>query len=160
VEIIIVYFVLSAALFAGAFVTKRRFGLLGLALAAGHLLSSIWGFDAGLVAGFFGFHGGPLTDAVVSSILVLLPAVLLLFHGYTYKGLVGRTIGAIMFTVLAVAFLSEPLSHVLVANGPAIMIYKALLDYRMTIIGVGMVVAIIDLFLTKPVHLSDKHRKH
>jgi hypothetical protein len=159
-ELVIVYFVLSAGLFAGAFITKRRFGLLGLALAAGHLLSSIWGFDAGLVAGFFGFHSGPLTDAVVSSILVLLPAGLLLFHGYTYKGLVGRAVGAVMFTVLAIAFLSEPLSHVLVANGPAITVYNALLKYRMSIIGVGMIVAIVDLFLTKPALLSDKHRKH
>ena len=156
-EIVIVYFILSVALFAAAFVTKRRFGLLGLALAAGSLLSSIWGFDASLVAGFFGFHSGPLTDAIVSSVLVVLPAGLLLFHGYTYKTLIGRAVGAGMFTVLAIAFLAEPLSHVLIANGPAVGAYTLLLKNRMTIIGVGMVTSVIDLFLTKPA--SDKHRK-
>ena len=158
-ELIIVYAIIIAALFAAAFFTKRRFGLLGLALAAGSLLSSIWGYDAGLVSGLFGFSGGPMTSAVVTSLMVLLPAGLLLFHGYTYKSLVGRIIGAVLFTILATAFLVEPLSHVLTVQGPAASIYQWVVSNRTSVIGVGLIVAIVDLFLTKPVQLSDRRHK-
>lgn len=158
-ELIVVYGLVMAALFVAAFFTKRRFGLLGLALAAGSLLSSIWGYDAGLVAGLFGFSGGPMTSAVVTSLMVLLPAGLLLFHGYTYKSLVGRIVGAVLFTILATAFLVEPLSHVLTVQGPAAGVYQWIVSNRTSIIGVGLIAAIVDLFLTKPVQLSDRHRK-
>ena len=158
-ELIIVYVILMAALFAAAFFTKRRFGLLGLALAAGSLLSVIWGYDASLIAGLFGFSGGPMTSAVVTSIMVLLPAGLLLFHGYTYKSLVGRILGAALFTILATAFLVEPLSHVITVQGPAANIYQWVVSNRTSVIGVGLIAAIVDLFLTKPVQLSDRHRK-
>lgn len=159
-ELIVVYATIITALFVASLFAKRRFGLLGLALAAGSLLSSIWGYEAGLVAGFFGFRAGPLTDAVATSLLVLLPAGVLLLHGYTYKSLLGRIIGAALFTLLAMAFLVEPLSHVLIAQGQAAGMYSWLLAHRTSIIGVGLVAAVADLFLTKPVHLSGKHHKH
>ena len=158
-ELIIVYTIIILALFSASFFTKRRFGLLGLALAAGAMISSIWGYDASLVAGLFGFSGGPMTSAVVTSILVLLPAGLLLFHGYTYKSLVGRIIGATLFTVLATAFLVEPLSHVLTVQGPATVIYQSVVDNRTSVIGIGLIVAIADLFFTKPAHSDKRHKR-
>lgn len=159
-ELIVIYGVVLVGLFAAAFVTKRRFGLLGLALAAGSLLSGIWGYDANLVAGFFGFRSGPMTSAIVTSLMVLLPPGLLLFHGYTYKSMFGRVIGAVLFSVLATTFLVEPLSHILTIQGPATIVYQWIVANRMTVIGVGLVAAIVDLFLTKPAHSSDKHHKH
>jgi hypothetical protein len=158
--IILIYFIVAVGLFVSAFITKRRFGLLGLALAAGSILSGIWGYDAGLVASLFGIPANPLTVAAVSALLVLLPAAVLLFHGNKYKTLIGRVIGASLFTLLATAFLIEPLSHVLVPQGIGAEIYRWLLLNKNMIIGVGLIVAIIDLFLTKPAHLSSKHHKH
>jgi len=153
-----IYAVVFLLLFAGAYVTKRRFGLLGLALAAGSLLSSIWGYNAGLIASGLGVPSNALSVATISSLIVLSPAVVLLFHGYTYKLLVSRVIGSAMFAILAVAFLVEPLGHVLVLQGAGASIYQLVVDSRSAIIGIGLIIAVIDLFLTKPVR--DKKSKH
>jgi len=159
-EIIIAFLIIIIALFIAAFITKRRFGLLGLALAAGSILSGIWVYDAGLVAGLFGIPNNFLSAFAISALIVLLPAVVLLFHGDTYKTLVGRIIGASLFTLLATAFLIEPLSHVLMPQGISADIYRWLEANKNLIIGAGLIVAVIDLFLTKPAHLSSKHHKH
>ncbi len=159
-EVIIICLVISIALFLAAFITKRRFGLLGLALAAGSILSVIWGYDAGLVASLFGIPTGQLSTAVVASVIILLPAGVLLFHGNTYKTLIGRVVGAGLFTLLALAFLIEPLSHVLMPQGLGANVFSWLVNNKSMIIGVGVLLAIIDLFLTKPAHFPIKHHKH
>ena len=159
-EVILICVVIAVALFAAAFITKRRFGLLGLALAAGSILSGIWEYDAGLVASFFGIPTGPLAATAVSAVIVLLPAGVLLFHGDSYKSLVGRIIGASLFTLLASAFLIEPLAHVLMLQGLGADVFRWLLNNKNMIIGVGLIVAVIDLFLTKPAHLAIRRHKH
>lgn len=159
-EIIIIYLIIVIVLFTATFITKRRFGLLGLALAAGSILSGIWGYNAGLVASLLGIPTSALSTAVVSAFILLLPAGVLLFHGSRYKTLVGRIIGASLFTLLATAFLVEPLSHVLMPQGFGANVYDWLVDNSTTIIGAGLIAAIVDLFLTKPAHLHNKHHKH
>lgn len=150
-NVVIIFLALAVLLFFSAFVTKRRFGLLGLALAAGSILSTIWSFDAGLVVGALGiFPSGPLTTAVTLSLIVLLPAIVLLFHGYTYKNVVSRTIGALLFTLLALAFLVEPLGFALPLQGFGASVYTEIVKYKEVIISIGMVLAVIDLFFTKP----------
>jgi len=157
-EVILICVVIALALFISTFITKRRFGLLGLALATGSILSGIWGYNAGLVASFFGIPSGSITSAVILALIILLPACILLFHGYTYRTLVGRVVGASLFTLLALAFLVEPLGHVLLLQGYSANAYDWLLNNRTLIIGFGLIIAIVDLFLTKPARLSDKRR--
>ncbi len=159
-EVAIILGVLGVLLFVGAFISKRRFGLLGLALTAGATLSSLWSYDAGLVLSGTGLvPDGPITNAVALSVVVLLPAVLLLFHGYTYKSPVSRVLGSLFFALLAMAFLLEPLSFALPLNGPAADLYGVLLANQGIIISVGVVMAIIDLFFTKPAsEKKDKRR--
>ncbi len=159
-EVILICLVIATVLFAAAFIAKRRFGLLGLALAAGSILSGIWEYDAGLVASLFGVPNSPLAATAVLSVIVLLPAGVLLFHGDSYKSLVGRIIGASLFTLLASAFLIEPLAHVLILQGFGADIFRWLLNNKNLIIGVGLIVAVVDLFLTKPAHLAIRHHKH
>ena len=159
-EVILICLVIAAALFAAAFIAKRRFGLLGLALAAGSILSGIWEYDAGLVASLFGIPNSPLAATAVLALIVLLPAGVLLFHGDSYKSLVGRIIGASLFTLLAIAFLIEPLAYVLMPQGFGADVFRWLINNKNLIIGVGLIVAVIDLFLTKPAHLAIRHRKH
>lgn len=154
--IILISIFIAAVLFGSAFMARRRFGLLGLALAAGSLLSSIWGYDVGLVVSGLGAPSSQLTSAVVSSLIILLPAGALLFHGYTYKNLIGRIVGASLFTLLAFAFLIEPLGHVLVLQGTGAVVHSWLMGNRTIIIGLGMVIAVVDIFLTKPAKLSEK----
>ncbi len=160
-NVVLIFGLLALALFGSAFVMRRRFGLLGLALAAGSILSGLWGYDAGLVVSSLGiFPSGPLTTAVTLAAIVLLPAVLLLFHGYTYKNMVGQIIGALLFTLLALAFLVEPLGHALILEGTGVDVYTWLVNNRQIIIGIGMVLAVVDLFFTKPAHMADKRSKH
>lgn len=160
-NVALVFGVLAVVLFVSAFITRRRFGLLGLALASGSILSGIWGYDAGLVVSTVGiFPSGPLTTAATLAAIVLLPAGLLLFHGYAYKSMVGRIFGALLFSLLALAFLVEPLGHALILQGAGADIYTKLVANREVIIGIGLVLAVIDLFFTKPAHLAEKKSKH
>lgn len=158
--VIIVFAVLAIALFLGAFWSRRRFGLLGLALTAGATLSSIWSYDAGLVVSSTGLvPNGPLTNAVALGLIVMLPAIILLFHGYTYKENAARVIGSFLFMVLALAFLVEPLGFALPLEGAANDIYKGLLQWKEVIISIGVVLAVVDLFFTKPAkNERDKRR--
>jgi len=151
---------LAVVLFAGAFISKRRFGLLGLALTAGATLSTIWSYDAGLVVSSTGvFPEGVITQAVTQSMVVLLPAILLLFHGYSYKNIIGRIAGSLLFTALALAFLVEPISYAVPLDGIGGDIYSSIRHYKDLIISIGVILAVIDLFFTKPAHLAEKSKK-
>ena len=91
----------------------------------------------------------------------ILPSVILLFHGNTYKKVISRITGALLFTMLAFAFLIEPLGHMLVLNGVSAVVYQFLNEKQTLMIGVGLILAVVDLFLTKPaLNLSEKRHKH
>lgn len=159
---VIVFAALAVILFLGAYISKRRFGLLGLALTAGATLSTLWTYEAGLIVSSTGLvPEGVVTQAVTQSLVVLLPAILLLFHGYTYKNRTSRIVGSLLFTVLALAFLVEPIGYALPLEGAGAQVYATLKNYKDLIISAGVVLAIVDLFFTKPVHLAEKaHKKH
>ena len=157
---IIVFAGIALILFAGAFISRRRFGLLGLALTAGATLSTIWSYDAGLVVSSTGLlPEGVITQAVTQSLVVLLPAILLLFHGYAYKNLLSRIIGSLLFALLALAFLVEPIGYALPLDGTGATVYATLKEYKDVIISVGVVLAVVDLFFTKPAPRSEKSSK-
>lgn len=159
---VIVFAALAVILFLGAYISKRRFGLLGLALTAGATLSTLWTYEAGLIVSSTGLvPEGVVTQAVTQSLVVLLPAILLLFHGYAYKNRTSRIVGSLLFTVLALAFLVEPIGYALPLEGAGAHVYATLKNYKDLIISAGVVLAIVDLFFTKPVHLAEKaHKKH
>ena len=76
----IVYVVIFViiALFALAYWTRRRFGVLGLALCAGWLLSDMWASQVALYIQKAGVVlVSPPLLSVVEVVLILLPAVLL-----------------------------------------------------------------------------------
>lgn len=151
---------LALLLFAGAFISKRRFGLLGLALTAGATLSVIWADTAGLVVASTGIvPKGPITDAATLSTIVLLPAILLLFHGYSYKNMAARIVGSLMFAILALAFLVVPIGYALPLEGIGADVYHQILYYKDVIISAGVILAVVDIFLTKPAHLAEKSSK-
>ena len=156
----IVFIGLALVLFSLAFISKRRFGLLGLALTAGATLSAMWSYDAGLVISSTGLvPDGPMTNAVALSLVVLLPAIVLLFHGYKYKDVFSRIIGSLFFTVLALAFLVEPIGFALPLEGTSAFLYNQALNYKDIVISVGVILAVVDLFFTKPAHKAEKEGK-
>lgn len=157
---IIIFAVLAAILFVGSFISKRRFGLLGLALTAGATLSTIWTYEAGLVVSSLGMlPESVLTQAGVQSFVVLLPALLLLFHGQAYKNVTARVIGSLLFTLLALAFLVEPIGYGLPLEGIGATVYGTLKEYKDLIISIGVIAAVVDLFFTKPARPIEKDSK-
>jgi hypothetical protein len=160
-EVVIVFSIIAICLFVAAFITRRRFGLLGLALAAGSILSAIWAREAGYIASIFGVRQTAFSTAVILALMILLPAVVLLFHGTTYKKMIGRLVGASLFTALAFAFLIVPLGRILTLSGMGADVYDAIYAQRSNIIGIGLIIAVVDLFLTKPApNFPEKRHKH
>jgi len=155
---LIIFLIVIAALFALAFLTRRRFGVLGLALAAGALLSTLWVGDLTPIIAEAGFIlVKPPLSSVVSAGLILLPAVLLLASGPTYKSLPQRVIGAVAFAVLATALLLEPLGSALVIDNTAKPVYEFFVRYSAVIITAGLSLAVFDLLLAKmPKHHKEK----
>lgn len=154
-----VYLVTLILLFGLAYVTKRRFGVLGLALAAGAMLSDLWAqkltpivTNANLIA-----TPPPLTATIVSVLLVLLPAVLLLFSGPSYHKISEQLLGAFLFALLAVALLIEPLGGSLVLQGQSRDIYQWLIENRVYIVTLGLIAAITDLFFARTPRHAVKH---
>ena len=146
-----------AILFATAYLTKRRFGVLGLALCAGSLLSTMWTGEVTPLIQDAGLRLlTPPLATVVAVVLVLLPAVLLLFNGPTYKRLWQRIIGAAAFALLATSFLLVPLGTGLVLDDTTQEYYNFLVDNRNIIITAAIAYAIFDIVTYKPPKLKDK----
>jgi len=154
---IIIFAVIAVALFAGAFFSKRRFGLLGLALTAGATLSTIWSYDAELIiAGLGILPRGPLPSAVALSLITILPAILLFFHGHSYKNPLARILGSFFFTALALAFLIEPIGSAMNLTGVAQTVYTFIVTNKTSIISLGVIFAVLDILFTK----SPKKKEH
>jgi hypothetical protein len=148
-NVAIVFAVVLAMLFALAYFTKRRFGVLGLALAAGSMLSELWAAqltplvrDAGLVV------QNPPLITLVSVVLVLLPSTFLLFSGPSYHDRAKRVIGAFLFASLAFALLIEPLGSALVLQDEGRMVYDFFSSNRVYIVTAGLIIAVFDLLST------------
>ena len=153
--------VITAAvlLFLFAFITKRRFGVLGLALAAGALLSSLWQGDlVPIVARFDSSLSIIMATGIASTLLVLAPAFFLSFSGPAYKNMHGRIVGSILFTVVSVVLLLEPLGSFVVFEGVSADVRDRLLAYQPQIITAAIVVAILDVWM---IHAGSKgaHKK-
>lgn len=159
-SVAIVFGIVLLLLFGLAYVTKRRFGVLGLALAAGSMLSELWAAqltplvrEAGLVV------QSPPLITVVSVALVLLPAVFLLFSGPSYRDTGRRVLGAFLFAALAFALLIEPLGSALVLQAEGRTIYEFFSDNRVYIVTIGLIIAVVDLLgvHTSRAHKASKH---
>lgn len=155
---VIIFLILLASLFALAFFTKRRFGVLGLALATGAMVSGLWVADltpivaqAGLVL------VKPPLESVVAATLILAPALLLLLSGPSYRSSWQRTLGAVLFAVLAAVLLLEPLGSALIIEGPGEQLYNFFVGNRVIIVTACVALALVDLLLTKTPKIPARH---
>lgn len=155
-DVALVFIVTLIVLFGLAFLTKRRFGVLGLALAAGAMLSALWAESltpvierAGVVV------NQPPMITVVSVALVLLPAILLLFSGPSYHDIPMRIFGAFCFAALALALLVEPLGSAMTLSGNSKAVYDFFVANRVYIVTAGLILALLDLLATR----TPKHHK-
>lgn len=160
-SVAVICLVILAVLFGAAFLTRRRYGILGLSLAAGSILSGYWTeYLAARVREQGVEISSPLLFSLSAALLILLPAIVLFFSGPSYRALWQRIAGAALFAGLAVAFLIEPLESVLVLEGEARAVYDFILTNRIYIITIGLVAAVFDLLATKTPRLPRNKRKY
>lgn len=155
---LVIFLIVIGLLFALAFFTKRRFGVLGLALAAGAMLSTLWVGDLTPIIAKAGIVlVAPPLESVVAAALILAPAVLLLSSGPVNKKPTQRVIGAAAFAVLATALLLQPLGSALVIDATAKPVYDFFVQYRAVIITICLVFAVLDILVTKSPKASKEH---
>lgn len=156
-----IFLIVIALLFAVVFFTKRRFGAPSLALAAGAMLSTLWVGDLTPIIANTGIQIiKPPLSSVVSAVLILLPALLLLSSGPTYKNMIQRVVGALAFAGLAIALLLEPLGSALVIDATGKPVYEFFVQYRAVIVTAGLIFAVVDLLFTKTSRRHHKDKEH
>lgn len=128
-----------------------------MALAAGYVLSTLWHDTAEFMVSMLGFvPSGVVSSFVASMLLILLPPVVLFFHGQSYKNLTGRVVGSFLFTLLAMAFLVTPMTKALVLDGPSAQVFEWVTKNADLIIGVGVMAAVFDMLFSKIPVISRK----
>lgn len=152
---------IGLSLFALAFLSKRRFGTLGLALAAGALLSAQLTRDVSLFIERNQVPVEPLSSSAAASVaLILLPSLVLLLSGPVYKTKKAAAIGAIAFALMATMLILGPLTTAMPALEPAVWeALQFIAKYQSLLIAGGVVGAVIDSWLThnfKPLGKSGK----
>lgn len=148
-------------LFLASFIMKRKFGVLGLALGAGSTLAVVWSKEISYVISMIGIRESTFSNSLISIIVTLLPAIVLLIHGASYKGKMLRILGSLMFAALGLTLILPSLSSLVEISGFGTNIYNILTSERDFIVGIGLILAVVDLFFTKagPNH-PEKHHKH
>lgn len=146
----------TVLLFVLAFVTKRRFGALGLGLAAGAVISNSWSNN---LASFFAHHGivasGLSAISIATIVLTLAPALLLLLGGPTYKKPLSAILGGVGFALLGLLLVLGQINAQLSANGSLHNILSFLNTYQSGLVAIGVAIAVVDMFLAR----TPKHSK-
>lgn len=154
---IVVFAILLVGLFAAVYIPKRRFGVLGLALCGGALLSASW---TSTLTPWVESQGvsvvAPPLATIVAALLILLPPALLIFGGPTYSSNVQRTVGSVAFAILALVFLLQPLGDALVFDTAGTQIYSLLHANSNAAIVVGIALALADIMMTRTPHHGKK----
>lgn len=154
--------VLAVVLFAIAYVTKRRFGVLGLGLTAGLVLSREVSKE---VAGFLQYLDMPVGSlpfpVAASVLLILAPALLMLISGPKYSDHRLVLVGSAAFAVFAVVLLMGPLAPILVQSERSLQpLLTNIAQNSSLIIAVGVGAAVLDTMYAhgkKPLGKKSKH---
>lgn len=150
---------IMVGLFGLAFATKRRFGVLGLALAAGVVLSQN---ASSYVANALQVYGVPVEPFSYGSaamiLLIILPAMVLLAGGPTYRDAKAALVGATGFALLGTFFILGPLTTALPEGSSTVRdIVVVLAKWQNMIVVAALVLALVDTFM---VHGAVGRRYH
>lgn len=156
---ILFFLIIFGLLFILSFFMRRRFGVLGLALAAGVIISQSWAEKLTPLIQQQGIDSiTPPLLVVVQAGLVIAPAILLLFSGPTYHQKIPRLVGSLLFALLSSAFLLSILGGFMQFDEVSLPIYKTFTEVQQIIVVVCLVIAIIDV-LTTQTHHKKRGRK-
>lgn len=160
--VLVIIIGIAVALFLLAFVTKRRFGVLGLGLAAGVVLSQLWAVTLAAMLQGQGVPVSPLSYSTVAQLVIMLtPPLLLMIGGPWYHNLKGRLLGSLLFAVFATLFVVAPIMRDFVVAGDTSPVFEFIAQWQNVLIALGVALAIIDMLLAHgpkfPKHGKDKH---
>lgn len=146
--------------FSLAFASKRRFGTLGFALAAGTLLATQTGKDLAALLLSLNIPTGSLSvSSVAVIILTMLPAVILLFGGPTYTTKRSTIIGSLLFATMALLLLMSPLGSVLELDKTGHDILVVIARYAHIILAGFIVCATVDMWSIHTFSRTEKTKK-
>lgn len=153
---------LAVALFAAAYFTKRRFGVLGLGLAAGLVLSQELTRYVATFLQYGDFPVEPLKYTTAATVLLILaPVVAMLFSGPKYFDKHKAIVGSLMFAVLGTVMLIGPLARDLpMADKTTEPVISLIADYTSIVIISGIVLALLDTLHMHTTKLMPKKGKH
>jgi hypothetical protein len=157
---VIVSLVIALALFGLSFLSRRRFGVLGLALAAGALLASQMTKDLSRLISQYDIPVEPLSAISAASIfLTLLPALILLLGGPSYKKRKQAITGAIAFTVMAMLLILEPLTGSMSPDRLMEPFVNWVSRYDSLLLAVGIGFAVMDAWMINIAPSPDETKK-
>lgn len=154
--------IIAALLFVLAFITNRRFGILGLALFAGSYLGHTWtGATMPLIekAGLNLSSLGVTPTVMITAVFTILPSVILLANSPKYHGRRAKFFGSLGYSLLAVVLLLPLFDDPFLSPEQAQMTVSFVKQNYALLVTIGLVGAIVDLFLSR----SKKHhneKKH
>lgn len=159
---LVILLVLAVSLFALAFFTRRRFGVLGLGLAAGLVLSNQLTKDVATFLQLGDFPVEPLSHKSAAIVLlVLAPVVAMLVSGPKYSDKRAAVIGSTIFAVFGTVLLLAPLSMSLPLTDVSIQPVLSMIALNSPmIISAGIIAAIIDMMHDQGKKPFTKKGKH
>ncbi len=160
---LMVLIALMAALFGLAFLTKRRYGVLGLGLAGGLVLSQQISKDFGNFLQALDVPVEPLPFVTAASLfLILAPSLILMFSGPKYTDQRYVIAGSLLFAVFGTVLMLAPLVTSLpFADRAAIqpLISQIALNSPV-IISAGVIIAVFDMMHAHGKSPLGKKSKH
>lgn len=160
---LITLLVIAAVLFGLAFLTKRRYGVLGLGLAGGLVLSQQISKDVAATLQSLDVPVEPLPfTAAASVLLILAPALVMLFSGPKYSDKRYAIVGSALFAVFGVVLLLAPLvTNMPFADRSTIqpLISQVALSTPF-IISIAVIAAVIDMMHAQGKSPLGKKSKH
>jgi hypothetical protein len=155
---LIILGILAGLLFALAFFTKRRFGLLAFALCAGVVLAEALDQDAALIVEAAGTNVPFFdSDALAYVLITLLPPFALLIGGIKYHDSRLALLSGVGFAVLGVLLIIEKFYTHLPLDGTSEQVLQIMLKYKTIAITALILVGLFDILSLKNPKLGKKH---
>lgn len=157
---LIIVLLLMVCLTALAFATRRRFGVLGLALCAGVILSQLATGDVSSVLKSADVPVEPLSYQTAARVfLVIVPALVLMFAGPRYTTKHAQIVGAVGFGLFATVLLLPPLTADLPISDEAVRPFlNFIANNTRWIVSVAVIAAIADTMHTHTKKPLDKKK--
>ena len=159
---VIVIFLVSVVLFLLAFVTKRHYGILGLGLTAGMVLSEQIATETAALLRYLDFPTDPLSPLNAARVfLILAPSLLLMLAGPKYTDKKHVIIGSVLYALFGTFLLLAPLVASFPATDTSTQQYLAQIAYNSSLItALAVAVAVFDLMKLHRKKPVDKKAKH